>query len=260
MSEEKTLTVRQNLTPETWQMITQIAPVMAGSRLFGVASPEAAAAIMLKGFELGLSLTASFEFIHVIDGKPGLSPRGALALIQQNENFDGLDIKDITDANGHPYACRVTMKRKNGFTYAAEFNMDDARRAGLVKNGSGWEKYPANMLRWRAVGYVSDVVFPDVLGGMKRVDELGASITPEGDAAKSFVIEAAPEQTPQKEEIPAYGLTLPKLMELAADADILAANGGAYPMDEITVNAVAHKLILAGKLVLPNENVSNSES
>lgn len=254
---DNALTVRQNLTPETWGMIMQMAPVMAASRLFGVASPEAAAAIMVKGWELGLPLATSFEFIHVIDGKPGLSPRGCLALIQQNENFAGLEIKDITDANGHPYACRVTMRRKGGFSYTAEFNMDDARRAGLVKGGSGWEKYPANMLRWRAVGYCADVVFPDVLGGMKRIDELGAPITPEGETApKDFVIEN-PELEPQ---IPDYGLTLATLMELADNDHILETNaecypeiGRAYPMTPEQINAIAHKLILAGKLVL-NKN------
>jgi hypothetical protein len=70
---------QRELTPQVWQMISQMAPVMWKSRLFGVVSQEAAAAIMLKGYELGLSVTASFEFIHVIQGKPGLSPRGALA-------------------------------------------------------------------------------------------------------------------------------------------------------------------------------------
>lgn len=252
MNDEKSLIVRPNLTPETWKMIMEVAPVMAASRLFGVASPEAAGAIMLKGFELGLSLTASFEFIHVIDGKPGLSPRGCLALIQQNENFAGMEIKDITDANGHPYACRVTMRRKSGYSYTVEFNMDDARRAGLVKAGSGWDKYPANMLRWRAVGYCADVVFSDVLGGMKRVDELGAPITSEGEPApKDLIVESAPQ-----EQIPDYGLTLPSLMELVADTDILEANGGAYPLTPEQINATAHKLILAGKLVLPNENTN----
>ena len=74
MTNKSLIITNQKLTPQVWDMIERIAPAMAASRLFNVPSPEAAAAIMLKGYELGLSLTASFEFIHVIDGKPSVSP------------------------------------------------------------------------------------------------------------------------------------------------------------------------------------------
>ena len=59
--------------------------------------------------------------------------------------------------------------------------MDDAKKAGLVKPDSGWAKYPAQMCQWRVIGYVADVVAPDVSGGMKRADEFGGEITIEGD-------------------------------------------------------------------------------
>lgn len=238
-------------------MIADIAPTMAASRLFGTTSEAAAAAIMLKGFELGLSLTASFEFIHLIDGKPGLSPRGALALIQQHPNFGSLDVQDITDASGKPERCRVTMTRKNGYTYTVEFTMEDAKRAGLIKGGSGWEKYPANMLRWRAIGYCADVVFPDVLGGMKRVDELGGPISKEGDIApvSDFVIESEPAEPPAS--VPQYGFTMAKLIEIANNEDIMAANNGAFPVTAEQVNTTVHNLVLTGKLELDNEKPSD---
>ena len=266
MTENNALTIRQQLTPDMWRMIAEIAPTMAQSRLFGVATPEQAASIMLKGYELGLSLTASFEFIHIIDGKPGLSPRGALALIQQDTNFGGLEVKDITDTNGQPYACRVTMTRKNGFSYTVEFNMEDAKRADLVKKSGGWEKYPANMLRWRAIGYAADVVFPDVLGGMKRVDELGGAITSKGDfnaleePVSDFVIEndktyVEPQNNAPQTIVPAYGFGIARLLEAASQVDILEANNGQLPITDEQVNATVHNLVVSGKLVLNNEEV-----
>lgn len=181
---EQALTVQSPLTPQTWSMIQNVAPAMYASRFFGVSSNEQAMAIMLKGYELGLSLSASFEFVHVIQGKPSLSPRGMLALIQESPALAGMKIQDITDDEGVPKSCEVWMKRQNGFEYTARFSMDDAKRAGLVKPGGGWGKYPGNMLRWRAVGFCADVVFPDVLGGMKRADELGADLTPDGDVVE----------------------------------------------------------------------------
>jgi len=180
----------RELTPDMWQMISAVAPTMHDARLFDTKGPEEAAAIMLKGYELGLSLSGSFEFVHVIQGKPALSPRGALALILQHPECAGVEIVDGDDQ------CTVTMKRKNGFEYTISFSMDDAERAGLVKDGSGWEKYPSNMLRWRAVGYCADVVFPDVIGGMKRADEFGANVTPEGDVVEAEWIKEVEEPEP----------------------------------------------------------------
>ena len=66
MSNELMIRKQRELTPSTWEMITAMAPAMHASRFFGVSSPEQASAIMIKGYELGLGLAASFEFITVI--------------------------------------------------------------------------------------------------------------------------------------------------------------------------------------------------
>ncbi len=227
----------QQLTPEVWSMIRDVAPVMQQARLFGVATESQAAAIMLKGHELGLSLAASFEFINVIRDKPGLIPRGALALIYGSSEFDGLKIDDEVDGKGNPTSCTVWMKRKNGIEYTAKFTMEDAKRADLIKPDSGWSKYPANMMRWRAIGFCADIVFPDVLGGMKRVDELGADITPDGEIIQgSWTVEPKQPQQPQKQ------VTLQQLMNQYPAEKILEANGGTIPATPTQINDVIAKL------------------
>lgn len=229
----------QPLTPEVWSMIRDVAPVMQQARLFGVATESQAAAIMLKGHELGLSLAASFEFINVIRDKPGLIPRGALALIYGSSEFDGLKIDDEVDGKGNPSSCTVWMKRKNGIEYTAKFTMEDAKRADLIKPDSGWSKYPANMMRWRAIGFCADIVFPDVLGGMKRVDELGADITPDGEIIQgSWTV--AEKQSPQPAQ--PKQITLQQLMSQYPAEKILEANGGAIPSTPTEINDVVAKL------------------
>jgi hypothetical protein len=194
---------------------------------------------MLKGHELGLSLTASFEFINVIRDKPGLIPRGALALILGSSEYDGMKIEDITDGKGNPTACKVWMKRKNGLEYTAQFTMEDAKRADLIKPDSGWSKYPSNMMRWRAIGFCADIVFPDVLGGMKRVDELGADITPDGEIIQGSwtVQKEAPRTQPVKHQV-----TLQELMSIYPAEKILEANGGSIPSTPTEINDVIAKL------------------
>ena len=223
------------LDSSTWQTIQAVAPVMKASRLFGVATEAQAAAIMCKGYELGLTLTASFEFIAVIQDKPALNPRGALALILNSPHLQKLDVQDFADDKGNPTHCTVTMTRANGFSYTVTYSINDAKRAGLVKQGSGWEKYPANMLRWRAIGFCADVVFPDVIGGLKRSDEYGADLTPEGDAVEgTYIVIDEPDDKLD------FNQMLDRMLGEYDPDDIVAANDGKVPstveeLQEITV-------------------------
>ena len=80
---ENTLANRE-MSLGVWQMINTVAQDVYTSRLFPVSSPQQAAAIMLKGYEIGLGLMASFEFVQVVKGHVGLSPKGALALLHNS--------------------------------------------------------------------------------------------------------------------------------------------------------------------------------
>lgn len=233
MSDEKLAIIpmrQRELTPQIWQMISQMAPVMWKSRLFGVVSQDAAAAIMLKGYELGLSITASFEFIHVIQGKPGLSPRGALALLHSHPDIEKVEIKRLTKEDGSYLGHSCTIKRKNGFEYTAQFTLEDAKRAGLVKPDSGWIKYPEQMCMWRAVGFAADVAAPDITAGMTTVmkmpEELGVAITDTGEVIDVQAVPAKPQ------------ITLDQLLEQFDAESIMTANGGKIPATQEEVEHV----------------------
>jgi len=188
----------RELTPGIWSMIEKMAPVMFKARLFGVQSTEQAAAIMLKGYELGLSMTASFEFIQVIQGRPGLSPRGALALLHSSPLIKDIKLNRLTDKEGKfvGYECSMT-RTDNGFSFTSRFTMDMAKKAGLIKADSGWTKYEENMCMYRSIGFDADVVAPDVTAGMttlmKAPEMYGVALTEGGD-----VVDVAPVTVPDK--------------------------------------------------------------
>ncbi len=241
---------QRELTPNIWQMINEMAPVMHQSRLFGVASKEAAAAIMLKGYELGLSITASFEFVQVVEGKPSLSPRGALALLHNSPEIKRLEVKRL-EANGGfiGYACY--MERANGFSYMARYTLEDAKRAGLIKPRSGWEAYPENMCMWRAIGFAADVVAPDITAGMtalmKMPEQYGVAVSQEGE-----IIDMTPRNVPLVTEQPTptqspaawqgKALSLDDLLVTWTAEQILVANEGRIPGTDAELAAVAAKL------------------
>ena len=236
------------VTKESWDVIQSIAPVVQASRMFST-TIEQAAVVMLKGHELGLGLASSFEYIHVIDSKPSLAPKGALALIQRSGELAGLKIDEQVDGKGDPTSCAVWMKRTNGFEYTATFTMADAKRAGLVKDGGGWDKYPANMLRWRAIGYCADIVFPDVTGGMYQPEELGADVDEEGGPIEgtwevaetpSVAIEVDNAPVDVEDDTPP-AITLDSLIEKWGAEAIMSAMSGKIPQteDELAVAAAA---------------------
>ena len=182
MTTEIEIASRRDITLDIVELAMKGGAIMHASRLFGVASAEQAAAIMLKGYELGLPMTAAFEFIQVVLNKLTLIPRGALALIHNS----GQLVEMIIDEQ--PGMCTVTMHRIGGKEYTCTYSLDDARRAGLVKKDSAWESYPANMMRWRAIGFCADVLFPDVLAGLKTADQFGAVPNDEGGIIEGEVI------------------------------------------------------------------------
>lgn len=251
MENEVTALAVREISLSKWEVIKAIAPTMRGSGMFNVPNADAAAAIMLKGYELGLSFTASFEFIHHIDG-PSISPRGALALIYNSPINDGVEITDEVDDKGEPLACTVVMKRKGGITYTARYTMSDAKRAGLIKDNSGWAKYPANMLRWRAIGYAADVVFPDVIGGMKRSDEIGADLTPSGDVIEGSWTEA-PVSPPEKASNAEFQSRLSALLEEFPVTSVMEANGNKMPKTVEEIDAVAQYLAVQSVPMTPEE-------
>lgn len=242
--ETKSLTVRE-VSLADWQVIQAVAPAMYAARFFGVSNAEQAMAIMLTGRELGLGLAASFNLIHIVQGKPSLSPRGALALVLNSGILSGLKI-DSTDTG-----CTVWMKRKdNGFEHTERFTIEDAKRAGLVKPDGAYTTYPRNLLKWRAVGFCIDTIAPDVAGGMKRADELGATIDDAGNVVEvpSPNGQAATVEAEAVREVPTEAATLQSLVDrFSADA-VMQAAGGRIPGTLEEVAAVAAILEHAAKL------------
>lgn len=226
----------RELTPGIWAMIEKMAPAMFKSRLFGVTSIEQAEAIMLKGFELGLSMTASFELVQVIQGKPALSPRGAMALLLSSPVMKDIEIKRLEGQKGFiGYEC--TMTRASGFTHTSKFTMDDAAKADLVKANSGWMKYPENMCLWRAIGFAADVVAPDVVAGMtsimKAPEMYGVALTEGGDVVDAPTFDSALSDLEKEfgaEKIYNVYRTIPQTFEQIAEVrKALAANDGQIP-------------------------------
>jgi len=67
------------------------------------------------------------------------------------------------------------------------FTMEDAKRAELVKPGSGWVKYPQAMLFARAISAGCRTFTPDVFSGtlVYVPEEMGADVNEDGDVRRA---------------------------------------------------------------------------
>jgi len=54
----------------------------------------------------------------------------------------------------------------------ASFSMEDAKRAGLVRSGSAWDKTPAAMLRARCISETLRAIAPEIVQGVYVPEEL----------------------------------------------------------------------------------------
>ena len=108
----------------------------------------------------------ALQKIHVVKGKPVMSAELMRALVRR----EGHKIR-VQEASAEK--CVVTGIRRDDpeFEQRSEFTIDDAKRAGLVKQGSGWDKYPKAMLEARATSQLCRSLFPDVLAGISYTPE-----------------------------------------------------------------------------------------
>lgn len=161
---------RPGITPETLYLMQMLAPSFHQARWFGISSPEQAIVLMAKAADLGLPITAAFEYFDIIENKPALKPIGALALIHRSGRID-IQIDDAAADR-----CAVTMTRRDtGFRHTVTYTAEEAKAAGLIKqdkDGSAWRRFTKDMLRNRAVGRCARIVAPDVLGGLYLTAEI----------------------------------------------------------------------------------------
>lgn len=220
----------REITLNTVQVAQYMGELAYKSGIFKAPKAEAAAMIMLKGYELGFPMTAAAEFINVIEGTVGLTPRGAMAIMQSHpEIIKSVDVTDI-EKDGKYYGCKCEIVRiKNGqeYKYTKTFTMDDAQKADLIKPKSGWEKYPQQMCQWRALGFAADLACPDLLAGLTgllKQPELTAdgSIQPVIDTERS-------EQLKVEVIDPEPQITLSELISKYGAENIMAVNNGAIP-------------------------------
>jgi hypothetical protein len=160
MSKEVTVTPVTSLIPtqDELNVVMTIAKTAVTSQYFKTLGGEAGIVmIALYAKEIGVPIvSALMGGMTNVMGKITISPELMNSLIRQNGHK--LEILESTDQ-----ICRIKgTRRDTGETYIASFSLEDAKRARLVKEGGGYDKYATDMLFARCISRLRRRLFPDV--------------------------------------------------------------------------------------------------
>lgn len=126
------------------------------------------------GEMLGIRPMAAITGVHVIEGKPSASAALISALVRRAGHrlrVTGNDEKAIAE---------IIRSDDPDFVYRSEWTIARARQAELTGKGT-WKKYPAAMLKARAITEVARDACEEALMGMHYTpEELGADVDAEG--------------------------------------------------------------------------------
>lgn len=199
------------------------------------------------GDMLGLSPMAAITGVHIIEGKPSASAGLISALVRRAGH------KLRVRGDDKQAVAQIIRSDDPGFTYEAKWTLDRAVTANLctLKNGKpfardskgrplAWEKYPAAMLKARAITEVARDACEEALFGLHYTpEELGADVDGEGNVVGGTII-------PDDTAPPVRDMDQEWVAQALAQAGAFATDDeGRALWDEVVERRKAHQLLTA---------------
>jgi hypothetical protein len=143
----------------------QMAKAIADSRLFGLTDINQVLALGMVAQAEGHAFATAARDYHVIQGRPALKADAMMARFQAaggKVNWEVYTDERVTGSFSHP----------NGGSLSVTWTIEQARSIGLVKPGSGWQKFPRAMLRSRCISEGIRSVYPGSVTGFYSPEEV----------------------------------------------------------------------------------------
>lgn len=144
----------------------------AKSGMFGVDRREAGTILALACITENRT---PFEIARTYDIVDGKLRKKALACFAEFRE-KGAKVRWInTGDDGREAEAEIVFE---GQTLKVKFNIEDAKRQGLVRDKSNWIKTPGNMLRARVITNAIGMLCPEIVAGMTDSDDEGPTPEP----------------------------------------------------------------------------------
>ena len=164
------------------------------SKLFPDMQSAAQAVVKISaGRELGFGPVYSMTKIYIVKGHIMVSAEAMGAMVKRSERYDYKVVKH-TDAE-----CEIAFTDNNKPEYVSRFTMEDARRAGLLREGGSWATWPKAMLFSKALSQGARIVCPHVISGTYTPEDFGYSVNPDTDQLEAPPVVEVIKPEPPKE-------------------------------------------------------------
>lgn len=132
-------------------------------------NPNAIAAAIMRGMEVGLNPMQALSSIAVINGRATIWGDALPALVQRAGHH-----VDVTyEGQGDNLTAVATLTRGDtGKQVVRRFGMADAKRAGLLGKQGPWQQYPQRMIAHRARAWAIRDGAADALMGLQVSEEV----------------------------------------------------------------------------------------
>jgi hypothetical protein len=139
---------------------------------------------------IGASPLMVMQNLYVVYGKPSWSSKFVIAAINTCGRFAPLRMQMLGDAGKENRSCIAWTTERGIQIPIGVLTLDDAKKAGIPvlegpeisyvmakaegwvdKNGSKWKTMPELMFRYRAASFFGNLYCPEILMGMKTVEE-----------------------------------------------------------------------------------------
>ena len=160
------------LEPTSLGAALQLAKGMWTSGLYKrFGSAEAIWAVIIRGRELGMGALTSLDLFHVVEGKP--TPSAGLLISRAKCHPD---VQYLEFVEGDATAATWRGKTRKGEEIVLRYTIEEARKAGMVKPGSNWEKRAPEMLRKTCGVQLGRILAPGALQGLYGNEEMGGVV------------------------------------------------------------------------------------
>ena len=135
------------------------------SNFYGFKTKEQVMAVMLVAQAEGKHPATVVQEYDIIQGRPALKSQALLARFQMaggKVEWQEVSAKRCCGTFSHPLGGSLTI----------EWTIEMARQAGLVRDGSGWTKFPEDMLSARVISRAVRKVYPGCILGHYAVEEV----------------------------------------------------------------------------------------
>jgi len=145
--------------------MTVMADSIVKSGFYGFKTKEQVMAVMLVAQAENKHPASVVQEYDIIQGKPALKSQAILARFQLSGG--SVQWEEVT-----PKAVKGTFKHPQGGTLTVEWTIEMAKQAGIYREGSGWSKYPEDMLRARVISRAVRSIYPACILGHYATEEV----------------------------------------------------------------------------------------